>query len=62
MDRELPASLELQRRSRHRLARYPSQTYSNLWVITLDADGQCRRFVEWWMEQPTEPASAGVPT
>jgi hypothetical protein len=42
--------------------RYPGQTYSNLWLITLDADGQCRRFVEWWMEQPTETSSSGVPT
>ncbi|MDQ1486813.1 MAG: hypothetical protein QOJ62_2506 [Actinomycetota bacterium] len=36
--------------------RYPDQTYSNLWVIHLEADGTCRRFVEWWMEHP--PASA----
>jgi hypothetical protein len=42
--------------------RYPNQTYSNLWLITLDPDGRCRRFVEWWMEQPTESPSAGVPT
>jgi uncharacterized protein (TIGR02246 family) len=31
---------------------YPDQTYSNLWVIRLDADGRCREFTEWWMEQP----------
>ena len=35
---------------------YPGQTYSNLWVLTLDADGRCRQFTEWWMEQPTSPA------
>ena len=32
--------------------RYPHQTYSNLWVIRLDADGRCSHFTEWWMEQP----------
>lgn len=31
---------------------YPDQTYSNLWVIRLEADGRCREFTEWWMEQP----------
>jgi len=35
---------------------YPTQTYSNLWVIRLDADGRCRQFVEWWMEHPKSPA------
>jgi uncharacterized protein (TIGR02246 family) len=29
---------------------YPAQTYSNLWVIRLDAEGRCREFTEWWME------------
>jgi uncharacterized protein (TIGR02246 family) len=23
--------------------------YSNLWEITLDGDGRCSEFVEWWM-------------
>jgi hypothetical protein len=36
--------------------RYTGETFSNLWLITLDPDGQCRRFVEWWMEHPTNPA------
>jgi hypothetical protein len=31
---------------------YPSQTYSNLWVIQLDGDGRCAEFTEWWMEHP----------
>lgn len=31
---------------------YPDRTFSNLWVIRLDADGRCREFTEWWMEQP----------
>jgi uncharacterized protein (TIGR02246 family) len=34
---------------------YPDQTYSNLWVIRLDADGRCREFTEWWMEHATSP-------
>lgn len=25
--------------------------YSNLWVITLADHGECREFIEWWMEQ-----------
>jgi uncharacterized protein (TIGR02246 family) len=32
--------------------RYPESTYSNLWVIRLDAEGRCREFAEWWMEHP----------
>jgi hypothetical protein len=34
-------------------ARYSDRTYSNLWVIRLDADGRCREFTEWWMEHPS---------
>ncbi|MPV38529.1 nuclear transport factor 2 family protein [Georgenia subflava] len=30
----------------------PPKTYSNLWVIRLDAEGRCTEFTEWWMEQP----------
>jgi uncharacterized protein (TIGR02246 family) len=30
----------------------PPRTYSNLWVIRLDADGRCTEFTEWWMEHP----------
>lgn len=31
---------------------YPQEEhdYSNLWEITLDEDGRCSEFVEWWME------------
>ncbi len=29
----------------------PARSYSNLWVIRLDADGRCREFTEWWMER-----------
>lgn len=27
----------------------PPRTYSNLWVIRLDAGGRCSDFTEWWM-------------
>lgn len=30
----------------------PPRTYSNLWLIRLDADGRCLDFVEWYMERP----------
>jgi hypothetical protein len=30
---------------------YSDRTYSNLWVIRLAADGRCREFTEWWMDQ-----------
>jgi uncharacterized protein (TIGR02246 family) len=33
---------------------YPDETFSNLWLIRLDADGRCREFTEWWMEHPGE--------
>ncbi len=33
--------------------RYPDETFSNLWLIRLDAEGRCREFTEWWMEQPS---------
>jgi hypothetical protein len=29
-----------------------SQTFSNLWVIRLDAEGGCTEFTEWWMQHP----------
>ena len=29
----------------------PPSGFSNLWVVRLGADGQCREFTEWWMEQ-----------
>jgi uncharacterized protein (TIGR02246 family) len=32
--------------------RSPPRTYSNLWVIRLDAEGRCTEFTEWWMQQP----------
>jgi uncharacterized protein (TIGR02246 family) len=36
----------------HGAVTYPDQRFSNLWVIRLVADGRCREFTEWWMEQP----------
>jgi uncharacterized protein (TIGR02246 family) len=35
--------------------RDPPRTYSNLWVIRLDAEGRCTEFTEWWMQHP-DPA------
>ncbi len=32
--------------------RDPPRTYSNLWVIRLDAEGHCTEFTEWWMQHP----------
>jgi uncharacterized protein (TIGR02246 family) len=32
---------------------YPTETFSNLWIVRLDDDGRCREFTEWWMEHPT---------
>jgi uncharacterized protein (TIGR02246 family) len=32
--------------------RTPPRTYSNLWVIRLDAEGRCSEFTEWWMRHP----------
>jgi uncharacterized protein (TIGR02246 family) len=29
---------------------YPTELYSNLWVIRLAADGRCSEFTEWWMQ------------
>ncbi len=31
---------------------YPDKVYSNLWVLRLDADGRCREYTEYWMQQP----------
>jgi uncharacterized protein (TIGR02246 family) len=36
----------------------PPATYSNLWVIRLDAEGRCTEFTEWWMQHPeADPAT-----
>ena len=33
---------------------YPSrqQEFSNIWLIQLDAAGQCIAFTEWWVQRP----------
>lgn len=31
---------------------YPTDTYSNLWILRLDNSGQARQFTEWWMKHP----------
>jgi hypothetical protein len=38
--------------------RSPPHTYSNLWVIRLDAEGRCTEFTEWWMRHPDRDPSA----
>jgi uncharacterized protein (TIGR02246 family) len=30
----------------------PEETYHNVWVLRLDANGQVRQFREWWMAEP----------
>jgi uncharacterized protein (TIGR02246 family) len=32
--------------------RSPARTYSNMWVLRLDNQGQARQFTEWWMQHP----------
>jgi uncharacterized protein (TIGR02246 family) len=32
--------------------RSPPRTYSNMWVLRLDNQGQARQFTEWWMQHP----------
>jgi hypothetical protein len=43
---------------------YPSegQTYSNLWVIRLDAEGRCTEFTEWWMRHPQSDEPTVAPS
>jgi hypothetical protein len=36
--------------------RTPPHSYSNLWIIRLDAEGRCTEFTEWWMRHPDPPA------
>ena len=36
---------------------YPEDTYSNLWVLRLDNQGQARQFTEWWMKHPKNASS-----
>jgi uncharacterized protein (TIGR02246 family) len=42
--------------------RTTSETYSNLWVIRLDADGRCTEFTEWWMQHPDSDSSSSQAT
>jgi uncharacterized protein (TIGR02246 family) len=35
----------------------PPRTYSNLWVIRLDAEDRCTEFTEWWMRHPDSSSS-----
>jgi len=29
----------------------PAREYANLWLVTLDDAGRCRKFIEYWMEK-----------
>jgi uncharacterized protein (TIGR02246 family) len=40
--------------------RTPPRTYSNLWVIRLDAEGRCTEFTEWWMQHPDRDPSTST--
>jgi uncharacterized protein (TIGR02246 family) len=40
----------------------PPRTYSNLWVIRLDAEGRCTEFTEWWMQHPDPRSPAAEPS
>lgn len=35
-------------------ARGPARVYHNIWVMTLDDDGRCSDFVEYYMKEPAE--------
>jgi ketosteroid isomerase-like protein len=41
-------------------SRYPGEgrTFSNVFVVSFDADGRAREFREWWVEQPKPKADA----
>jgi uncharacterized protein (TIGR02246 family) len=41
--------------------RNPPRTYTNLWVIRLDAEGRCTEFTEWWMQRPDAQSPATEP-
>ena len=42
--------------------RNPPRTYTNLWVIRLDAEGRCTEFTEWWMQRPDAQSPATEPS
>ncbi len=29
----------------------PPRTYSNIWLIRLNENGECTEFIEWWMKK-----------
>ncbi|MPZ71699.1 MAG: DUF4440 domain-containing protein [Nitriliruptorales bacterium] len=35
-----------------RTAARPARTYHNCFVLRFDADGRCREFTEWYMQEP----------
>jgi ketosteroid isomerase-like protein len=34
------------------VTRYPTASYSNLWVIRFDSTGAATEFTDWWMPHP----------
>lgn len=34
--------------------REPPTAYKNIWFVTLDADGRCQEFKEFWIQRPEE--------
>lgn len=36
----------------HTLYLTDGDEYYNIWEVTLESDGRCSRFVEWWMQPP----------
>ena len=51
-DRDTPGDRPPGERPTEPLGGTPPHTYSNLWVVRLDAEGRCTEFTEWWMRHP----------
>jgi hypothetical protein len=35
-------------------ARGPARVYHNIWIVSLDDDGRCSDYTEYYMKEPTE--------
>jgi uncharacterized protein (TIGR02246 family) len=38
-------------------ARGPARVFHNLWVLTLEEDGRCSDYLEYYMKEPTEESA-----
>jgi ketosteroid isomerase-like protein len=38
-------------------ARGPARVYHNIWVLTLEDDGRCSDYLEYFMKEPTEESA-----